>query len=138
MLKIGIRESQTQYGMRSEAKPHGPSGAAIPTKFLTTTPLTFQEACDFLRRILKFSMQMIYDIPDVICRQFYEAYAEAAGWKSLATGHALPQWEALKPEILEGWRVVASKGYELFAGKMSRGILPKRPIAMADQEAGKG
>jgi hypothetical protein len=33
----------------------------------------------------------------------YEAYAEHTGWKSLATGDALPAWADLQPEIKEAW-----------------------------------
>lgn len=64
-------------------------------------------------------MKVIHDIPDNIVRQFYEAYADAAGWKSLATGSPLPKWEDLKFEIIEGWRVVASKAYDLFDGQIA-------------------
>lgn len=33
----------------------------------------------------------------------YESYCESAGWHSLTTGEALPQWEALSPKIQQGW-----------------------------------
>ncbi len=37
----------------------------------------------------------------------YEAYFEAAGGKSLATGQPLPQWDALSPEIRAAWEAAA-------------------------------
>lgn len=37
----------------------------------------------------------------------YEAYCEHTGWKSLATGAALPKWYDVKPEIKATWEAAA-------------------------------
>lgn len=41
-------------------------------------------------------------------REAYEAYARHTGWKSLATGADLPQWDALPEAIRVAWRVSAA------------------------------
>lgn len=33
----------------------------------------------------------------------YEGYGEHTGWKSLVSGHILPPWQDLKPEIKAAW-----------------------------------
>ncbi len=38
----------------------------------------------------------------------YEAYCGKTDWKSLVSGAALPQWNALKPEIRDAWDVAAA------------------------------
>jgi len=38
----------------------------------------------------------------------YEAYCDKAGWKSLATGAALPRWPALPVAIQEAWEAAAA------------------------------
>lgn len=43
----------------------------------------------------------------------YEAYCNHTGWKSLATGQDLPQWEVLKPSIKAAWLVSARAIREL-------------------------
>jgi hypothetical protein len=40
-----------------------------------------------------------------LAQSAYEAYCNHTGWKSLATGQDLPQWEALKPSIKAAWLV---------------------------------
>ena len=50
-----------------------------------------------------------------LAKEAYEAYANHTGWKSLATGQPLPQWEALSPEIQKAWTVSAA----WVAGKVS-------------------
>jgi len=37
----------------------------------------------------------------------YEAYCQHAGWKSLVSGQALPQWHNLKPEIQAAWQAAS-------------------------------
>lgn len=51
----------------------------------------------------------------MFAQQAYEAYAAAAGWKSLATGSPLPQWDALPTDIKKAWTVSAA----WVAGKVS-------------------
>jgi hypothetical protein len=50
-----------------------------------------------------------------LAKEAYEAYANHTGWKSLATGQSLPQWEKLSPEIQKAWTVSAA----WVAGKVS-------------------
>lgn len=38
----------------------------------------------------------------------YEAYANHTGWKSLATGQDLPQWDGLSAAIKQAWEVAAA------------------------------
>lgn len=33
----------------------------------------------------------------------YEAYCETTGWKSLISGHPLPQWSNVQVEIKDAW-----------------------------------
>ena len=40
-----------------------------------------------------------------LAQEAYEAYANHTGWKSLATGQPLPQWDVLPPAIQEAWTV---------------------------------
>lgn len=40
-----------------------------------------------------------------LAKEAYEAYAEHTGWKSLATGQPLPQWDQLTPAIKQAWTV---------------------------------
>jgi len=40
-----------------------------------------------------------------LAKEAYEAYANHAGWKSLATGQPLQQWEALPEAIQKAWTV---------------------------------
>jgi hypothetical protein len=48
------------------------------------------------------------DKPPMIAEKLaYNAYCEAAGWKSLVSGAPLPQWEDLKPEIQLAWGAAA-------------------------------
>lgn len=37
----------------------------------------------------------------------YEAYCNHTGWKSLATGQSLPQWEGLREDIKRAWEQAA-------------------------------
>jgi len=46
----------------------------------------------------------------------YEAYRAHTGGVSLATGQALPEWDALRPEIRDAWR--ASTEAVLFGSGM--------------------
>lgn len=46
----------------------------------------------------------------------YEAYATHTGWKSLATGQALPAWPELKPEIQQAWEATGL-AYEAYFRK---------------------
>lgn len=41
-------------------------------------------------------------------KEAYEAYARHTGWKSLATGSPLPQWDDLSKEIRTAWQVSAA------------------------------
>lgn len=41
-------------------------------------------------------------------QRLYETYATHTGWKSLATGEAIPAWKELRPEIKEAWGAVAA------------------------------
>lgn len=50
-----------------------------------------------------------------LAQEAYEAYANHTGWKSLATGQQLPQWDALPDAIKEAWKVSAA----WVAGKVS-------------------
>jgi len=40
-----------------------------------------------------------------LAKEAYEAYANHTGWKSLATGQPLPQWEQLSGAIQLAWQV---------------------------------
>lgn len=40
-----------------------------------------------------------------LAQEAYEAYANHTGWKSLATGQPLPEWEALPQAIKTAWTV---------------------------------
>lgn len=50
-----------------------------------------------------------------LAKEAYEAYANHTGWKSLATGQPLPQWDSLPRAIQEAWEVSAA----WVAGKVS-------------------
>lgn len=50
-----------------------------------------------------------------LAKEAYEAYAGHAGWKSLATGQPLPQWDDLPKSIKAAWNVSAA----WVAGKVS-------------------
>lgn len=41
-------------------------------------------------------------------REAYEAYANVTGWKSLATGADLPQWDGLTEAMRQAWNVSAA------------------------------
>lgn len=43
-----------------------------------------------------------------LAKEAYEAYANHTGWKSLATGQPLPQWDALPEPIQKAWQVSAA------------------------------
>lgn len=47
-------------------------------------------------------------------KEAYEAYCRHTGWKSLATGAALPQWEVLPEPIQKAWTVSAAWLFGLF------------------------
>lgn len=40
-----------------------------------------------------------------LAKEAYEAYANHTGWKSLATGQPLPQWDKLSEAIQQAWQV---------------------------------
>lgn len=40
-----------------------------------------------------------------LAQEAYEAYANHTGWKSLATGQPLPQWDTLSQAIKDAWMV---------------------------------
>jgi len=40
-----------------------------------------------------------------LAKEAYEAYANHTGWKSLATGAPLPQWDALSEAVRSAWMV---------------------------------
>ena len=42
-----------------------------------------------------------------LARVAYEAYANHTGWKSLATGQGLPQWDQLSEAIKDAWNTSA-------------------------------
>lgn len=50
-----------------------------------------------------------------LAQEAYEAYANHTGWKSLATGQPLPQWDKLSEAIQQAWQVSAA----WVAGKVS-------------------
>lgn len=43
-----------------------------------------------------------------LAQEAYQAYANHTGWKSLATGQPLPQWDALPEAIQKAWQVSAA------------------------------
>lgn len=67
-----------------------------------------------------------------LAKEAYEAYANHTGWKSLATGQPLPQWDKLPPAIQEAWQVSAA----CVAGKVSGNHdwqIPSRDVAFAER-----
>lgn len=65
-----------------------------------------------------------------LAREAYEAYANHTGWKSLATGANLPQWDLLPVAIKEAWQVSAT----WVAGRVSGQhdwLIPVRDAVMA-------
>lgn len=48
----------------------------------------------------------------------YEAYCHHTGWKSLASGAALPPWIDLKPEIKDAWEASGSRVVREFLYEM--------------------
>lgn len=67
-----------------------------------------------------------------IAQEAYEAYANHTGWKSLATGANLPQWDKLPDAIKAAWQV--SAGW--VAGRVSGQhdwLIPAKDELMADR-----
>ena len=45
--------------------------------------------------------------PEQLAEIAYNAYCEHTGWRSLVSGHPLPRWPEVKPEIRAAWAVSA-------------------------------
>jgi hypothetical protein len=60
-----------------------------------------------------------------LAKEAYEAYANHTGWKSLATGAQLPQWDALSSEIQAAWMV--SAGWVIGRVTRMQAAKPKAP-----------